>query len=69
MVILLSRCSFPYLSRKNTTMADLCILVPRKSATAKVKVLTTSACVWTVAGFEKAIGCISWEMERLDRTT
>ncbi|MEH1897552.1 MULTISPECIES: hypothetical protein [unclassified Nostoc] len=50
-------------------MADLCILVPRKSATAKVKVLTTSACVWTVAGFEKAIGCISWEMERLDRTT
>ena len=50
-------------------MADLCVLIRRKSATPKIKVLTTAACVWTVASFEKAIGCISWQMERLDRTT
>ncbi|MEH2138464.1 hypothetical protein [Nostoc sp.] len=50
-------------------MADLCILVPRKSATAKVKVLTTATCVGTVTSLGKAIGCILLQIEQLDRTT
>ncbi|MBN4005685.1 MgtC/SapB family protein [Nostoc sp. LPT] len=35
---------------------------PRKSATPKVKGLTTAACVWTAAGLGAAIGCGLWQM-------
>ncbi|MBD2531059.1 MgtC/SapB family protein [Nostoc flagelliforme FACHB-838] len=35
---------------------------PRKSATPKVKGLTTAACIWTAAGLGAAIGCGLWQM-------
>ncbi|BBD57983.1 MgtC/SapB transporter [Nostoc sp. HK-01] len=35
---------------------------PRKSATPKVRNLTTAACVWTAAGLGAAIGCGLWQM-------
>jgi len=35
---------------------------PRKSATPKVRGLTTAACVWTAAGLGAAIGCGLWQM-------
>ncbi|MEJ6484930.1 MgtC/SapB family protein [Nostoc punctiforme UO1] len=35
---------------------------PRKSATPKVKGLTTAVCVWTAAGLGAAIGCGLWQM-------